>query len=60
MNKLNLLFHINVFVVLLDRMHMMWTLPRTEWRSKTRANKGERGIWKRRFWEHTIRDENDY
>lgn len=22
--------------------------------------KGERGIWQRRFWEHTIRDENDF
>jgi len=22
--------------------------------------KGEKGIWQRRFWEHTIRDENDY
>ena len=22
--------------------------------------KGERGIWQRRFWEHTIRDETDY
>ena len=21
---------------------------------------GERGIWQRRFWEHTIRDERDY
>ena len=21
--------------------------------------KGERGLWQRRFWEHTIRDEND-
>ena len=25
-----------------------------------RANKGERGIWQRRFWEHTIRDDRDY
>ena len=22
--------------------------------------KGESGIWQRRFWEHTIRDENDF
>eukprot|EP01035_Chromulina_nebulosa_P006883 gene6883-9285_t len=22
--------------------------------------RGERGIWQRRFWEHLIRDENDY
>jgi len=25
-----------------------------------RAAKGERGIWQRRYWEHTIRDENDF
>jgi putative transposase len=24
------------------------------------AQKGEKGIWQRRFWEHTIRDERDY
>jgi putative transposase len=23
-------------------------------------NKGEAGIWQRRFWEHTIRDEKDF
>jgi putative transposase len=28
--------------------------------SPSRAAKGERGIWQRRFWEHTIRDENDF
>lgn len=28
--------------------------------SKSRARKQERGIWQRRFWEHAIRDENDY
>ena len=27
--------------------------------SASRAAKGERGIWQRRYWEHTIRDEND-
>ena len=25
-----------------------------------RHRKGERGIWQRRFWEHTIYDEDDY
>ena len=25
-----------------------------------RAAKGERGIWQRRYWEHTIRDALDY
>jgi putative transposase len=28
--------------------------------SSSRAGKGERGIWQRRYWEHTTRDENDY
>ena len=35
-------------------------LPKTERRSKVRVNRGERGIWQRRFWEHAIRDERDY
>ena len=34
--------------------------PKTEALSVTRTRKGERGIWQRRFWEHTIRDERDY
>lgn len=34
--------------------------PAIERRSKVRTNKGERGIWQRRFWEHAIRDERDY
>ena len=28
--------------------------------SKSRLRKGERGIWQRRYWEHTIRDERDF
>jgi putative transposase len=35
-------------------------LPRTERRSRVRIDRDERGIWQRRFWEHTIRDETDY
>jgi putative transposase len=31
-----------------------------EQRSESRAAKRERGLWQRRFWEHTIRDEKDY
>jgi len=31
-----------------------------EFRSASRLGKGERGIWQRRFWEHTIRDDQDY
>jgi putative transposase len=33
--------------------------PQGEQRSKGRLNKGERGIWQRRYWEHTLRDEWD-
>ncbi|WP_063689558.1 REP-associated tyrosine transposase [Bradyrhizobium stylosanthis] len=28
--------------------------------SASRAGKAERGIWQRRYWEHTIRDDEDY
>jgi putative transposase len=34
--------------------------PATEYRTPTRIRRDERGIWQRRFWEHTIRDEADY
>jgi putative transposase len=36
------------------------TLPPTEHRSTSRIAKGERGVWQRRFWEHTIQDDGDY
>jgi len=36
------------------------SLPLTERRSAVRVAKGERGIWQRRYWEHTIRNEQDY
>ena len=35
-------------------------LPNAESRTRTRQKRGERGIWQRRFWEHLIRDEQDY
>jgi putative transposase len=34
-------------------------LPRDERVNASRKAHGERGIWQRRFWEHTIRDERD-
>ncbi|MBK9394782.1 MAG: transposase [Uliginosibacterium sp.] len=34
-------------------------LPREEHINASRKSKGERGVWQRRFWEHTIRDERD-
>jgi len=27
--------------------------------SRSRAKQGERGVWQRRYWEHTVRDEDD-
>ncbi len=35
-------------------------MPKIERRSYVRRRNGERGIWQRRYWEHTIRDESDY
>ena len=35
-------------------------MPATERRSAVRQRRGERGIWQRRFWEHLIRDEDDF
>jgi putative transposase len=35
-------------------------IPITEYRRKSRMNKGERGVWQRRYWEHLIRDDRDY
>lgn len=35
-------------------------LPKQERISRSRQTKGERGIWQRRYWEHLIRDENDF
>ena len=36
------------------------TLPKHERLTTRRIAKGERGIWQRRFWEHTIRDDGDF
>jgi len=36
------------------------SLPKEERLSARRIAKGERGIWQRRFWEHTIRDDEDF
>ncbi|SET15206.1 putative transposase [Nitrosomonas marina] len=35
-------------------------MPKNEHRSVSRKKKGERGIWQRRYWEHMIRNDNDY
>ena len=35
-------------------------LPKTERRSEIRESAGERGIWQRHYWEHSICDDLDY
>ena len=35
-------------------------LPTGESRSPVMTSRGERGIWQRRYWEHTIRDDRDF
>jgi putative transposase len=36
------------------------SLPAVEHRSSVMVNRGQRGIWQNRFWEHTIRNDRDY
>jgi putative transposase len=36
------------------------SLPGFEPHPSVRRRRGERGIWQRRYWEHTIRDQRDY
>ena len=36
------------------------SLPKTEYLSPVRKASGERGIWQRHYWEHLIRDDDDY
>ncbi|HCQ8037603.1 REP-associated tyrosine transposase [Klebsiella quasipneumoniae] len=62
-------FLINAWVVLPEHMHCIWTLPEGDtdysgrWRdikkTFTRAL-AQRHIWQPRFWEHAIRNEEDY
>lgn len=35
-------------------------VPKMELISQSRRAKGERGIWQRRYWEHQIRDDDDF
>ncbi len=35
-------------------------MARGEYRCPTRIRRGERGLWQKRYWEHTIRDDGDY
>ncbi|MBF0674635.1 transposase [Pseudomonas sp.] len=44
----------------LIKAHFSRSLPKHEHISASRARRGERGIWQRRYWEHRIRDEKDF
>ena len=61
-------FLIDAWVILPEHMHCIWTLPENDtdysgrWRDIKKTftrGLGMSGIWQPRFWEHTIRDEND-
>jgi putative transposase len=42
------------------KMQFSKALPKTEALSEARTAQGERGIWQRRYWEHTIHNDNDF
>jgi putative transposase len=44
----------------LIKSHFAKNLPKEERQSSIQQKRGERGIWQRRYWEHFIRDNNDY
>ena len=65
-------FEINAIVILPDHIHCIWTLPpddtnfSTRWRliktwfTKHSPEQTDQPIWQNRYWEHVIRDEEDY
>ena len=69
-------FKIEAIVILPDHLHCLWKMPQNDndfssrWREiKKRVSqnlderinsRGERQVWQRRFWEHQIRDQQDW
>ena len=69
-------FSLNAFVILPDHLHFLWRLPEDDKNFSTRLrlikrdfsmqiitslnHRQEKRVWQRRFWEHVIRDENDW
>lgn len=69
-------FAVEAMVVLPDHLHCIWRLPEDDddyssrWREIKKATsreiapqsnlRGERQVWQRRFWEHLIRDDDDW
>lgn len=53
--------------VLPDHLHALWQLPPddadvpTRWSQiKNGFERGEKGIWQRRYWQHQVRDDEDF
>ena len=69
-------FQVDAMVVLPEHLHCIWRMPEgdadysSRWReikkaasrqiSATTNKRNERMVWQRRFWEHAIRDEDDW
>ena len=45
---------------MLIKMLFSKAIPKTEYVSKIRQQRRERGIWQRRYWEHLIKNDADY
>ncbi|RQO57247.1 transposase [Paucibacter sp. KBW04] len=46
--------------VMLIKQGFSRLVPKGECVNESRARRGERGLWQRRYWEHLIRDEADF
>ena len=69
-------FQLDAIAILPEHLHCIWRLPEgdtdysSRWReikksvsrqiSTVTNDRHERGVWQRRFWEHVIRDEDDW
>ena len=69
-------FRVDALVVLPDHLHCIWRMPEgdadysSRWREIKKAtsrqidtganDRNERPVWQRRFWEHALRDEEDW
>ena len=65
-------FQIDAICILPDHIHCVWTLPEgdsdhsTRWRlikarfTRTCGENVARPVWQKRYWEHLIRDEEDF
>ena len=47
------------FAIMLIKQRFSRQVPKGERIGSSRASRGERGVWQRRYWEHLIRDDDD-